>query len=74
MIIRVIPQPQGMTWRDWADTVVGYNAALVNQLGGDLDWHDFAARLALLFPATPRAESFGDWETWAEATRSALQL
>lgn len=72
--LRVVPQPLGLSFRDWADTVVGYNVALLNQLSSDMEWHEFAHRLALIYSETPRPEQFGDWESWAEALRTALQF
>jgi len=74
MGLRVVPHPQGLTFTEWADTVVGYNSELLHQLSSDLDWPDFAQRLTLVYPMTPRPELFGDWVNWADALRSALQF
>lgn len=72
--LQVVPNPSIMEFRDWADTVIGYNAGLHTQLSGDMEWRDFADRLSLLYPAAPRGESFLEWRGWADALRMSLQL
>jgi hypothetical protein len=69
----VVPNPQYVDWDRWAETLIGYNDPLQNQLSLDLDWPDFAARLALIFPATPHPELFEDWRDWATALLQTLQ-
>ena len=72
MALRVVPQPQGMAFRDWADTVVGYNPELLTQVSGEMEWQEFAERLTLIYAKTPRPESFSNWEDWVDALRTAL--
>jgi deoxyribodipyrimidine photolyase len=73
-LLKVIPNPVGLRFEDWASTVVGYNAGLHNQLSPEMDWRDFAQRLSLAYPATPRSEPFETWQEWADALRITLQL
>lgn len=72
--LRVIPNPVGLSFPDWASTVVGYNRGLHNELAPEMDWRDFAQRLSLSYPATPRSESFSTWQEWVDALRLTLQL
>lgn len=71
MALTQIPIPFGLTWRDWADTVVGFNDALRPNMTGDLDWHEFALRLAEYESQAPRSEPFTSWEDWACALKQA---
>ena len=59
-----IPNPEYVDFGRWAETLLGFNEPLQNQLSVDLDWPDFASRLALLFPTTPHPELFDDWQSW----------
>lgn len=68
----VLPNPTSMSWRDWADSVVGYNSVLRNQVSSDLHWEDFATYLSRVVPETPNPRMFEDWRAWAEALRRAL--
>lgn len=72
--LQVLPNPTLMEFREWADTVVGYNAGLNTELSGDMDWREFADRFALMYPAAPLAESFDDWQSWVDRVRLSLQF
>lgn len=72
--LKVLPNPAGLEFTDWASTVVGYNAGLHNQLSPDMDWREFAQRLSLMYPAAPRSEPFFNWQDWADSLRITLQL
>ena len=66
MAALLLPIPRNIEWQDWADTVVGQNPSLVNRVSPDDDWRSFADRLTSAFPATPRHDSFAEWDEWAE--------
>ncbi len=74
MSLTLLPYPDGVTWQDWLDNVVGYNADLVNQVSADLDWLSFAHRLTQFVPDAPAPERFGDWPDWVRALKQALNL
>jgi len=64
----------GLTWQAWADTVVGFNAACRNQVSADDAWEEFAQRLTLIEPNTPRPDFFDTWQAWAEALKRTLEV
>jgi hypothetical protein len=70
--LRVVPQPVLIGWRDWVDSVVGYNPGLIMQVSPDLSWQEFANRLAQVVPQTPDHRMFEDWRAWVEALRRAV--
>lgn len=63
-----------MDWQDWLDTVVGYNADLVNQVSPDTDWVAFARRLTQSVPDSPAPEQFVGWPEWVRALKQALNV
>lgn len=68
----IIPNPQNSTWERWLETLILNNGSLHNQIGNTLPWQQFAVRLTLIEPATPRPEFFKSWDRWATALRRAL--
>lgn len=66
-----IPIPFGLSWRDWADTVVGFNDALRPNMTGDVPWREFAQRLAEYGVAAPANDAFATWEEWACALKQS---
>jgi hypothetical protein len=73
-VFRVAPNPVGMTWQEWADTVVGYNNVLRNQISSYLGWEEFADVLARIEARTPDPAGFTEWQEWALALRRALSF
>jgi len=71
MALQQIPNPFGLDWRTWADTVVGFNPSLRPNVDPDEPWMIFADRLSLYEPATPRPISFRNWQDWACALKQA---
>lgn len=74
MALQVVPDPQGMAWQDWCDTVVGFNDACRNQVSPDSSWEEFAERLTLIEPTTPRPDFFESWQAWAAALKRTIQI
>lgn len=74
MSLSLLPYPDGLAWQDWLDTVVGYNADLINQVPHDLDWEAFAKRLTQFVPDTPAPERFGGWQDWVRALKQGLNV
>jgi hypothetical protein len=66
-----IPNPYGMEWQDWADTLVGFNPAIRSDVDPDDPWQAFAERLAQYASATPRPDEYENWENWAAALKQA---
>ncbi len=66
-----IPNPYGLTWTAWADTVVGFNPDIRADVDPDDSWQMFAVRLAQYATATPRPDGFADWQDWAAALKQA---
>ena len=71
MALTTVPDPTYLTWEKWQETVVGFNPELGNQLFWQgMRWDEFARRLTLIEPKTPRPEFFkGDWRKWAAAVK-----
>lgn len=74
-----IPDPRGISLRDWADNVVlnfsgtGY----VGQIDDNLRWQDWGAELILTVPeiashSPPDPYSFSDWRAWGIALIRAM--
>jgi hypothetical protein len=74
LALSLLPYPDFLSWQDWADTVVGYNEDLYNQVSPDLPWQDFARRIQLVAPDVPSPEGHEDWRRWVYATKQALNL
>ncbi len=73
MSLRVIPIPAPFTtWQDWVDSFVGLNPRLISRISPDLPWKDFAERLLLIEPKTPRPDFFENWQAWVGAIRRVL--
>lgn len=70
----VLPNPLSLTWRMWADTVVGYNPGLREMEDPGLEWVEFANRLCEALPDAPRPEGHETWESWASALKLAFHL
>ncbi len=68
-----LPDPYGMTWADWSDTVLGFSPSLRNRVSSDTDWQGFAHSMAQYVPNTPQPEAFSDWQGWAQALRWAIR-
>ena len=71
MALSQIPNPYGITWQDWIDTLIGFNDSLRPNLPPDLPWREVADRLAQFEQAVPRPLSFGHWQEWAAALKQA---
>lgn len=69
----VIPDPRGVPWQQWADTVVGFNALLRNRIDPDSDWREFGETFCQYVPSVPYPEDFETWQEWAIAVKYALQ-
>ena len=74
MSLSVVPDPKGMQWQDWSDTVAGFNPGLVGRLPVESDWRAFADGLTLFEPAAPRHDIFDTWDAWARALKFALSV
>ena len=72
MTTLLIPHPDDTTWETWAQTVVGYNPVLINQLSWTLPWEEFGERLSLVVPEAPRTDTFDSWQAWASALKLAV--
>lgn len=68
-----IPNPEGLLWGDWADTVVGFNPDIRVRVDPNEGWRQFAERVTLPLPKTPRHDGFEDWREWARAFKLAVQ-
>jgi len=70
----IIPNPDGISWSRWAETLILNNGEIQNQLYvmPEMRWKEFAIRLSLIEAAAPRPEFFRDWRAWATALRRAL--
>ena len=74
MALTLLPYPDGITWSDWLDTVVGFNDDLVSSAPSDDDWTDFARRLIQVEPLAPPPEPFEAWQEWVRALKQALDV
>ena len=70
----VLPDPYRLTWRQWADMVVGYNPGLRAMDDPEMDWREFAGRLREALPDAPQIENHGDWQAWAASLKLAFHL
>lgn len=68
-----IPDPEGSSWELWAQTLVGNNYELSTQVSAALEWGEFADRMTLIVPETPRGEFFDDWQSWARALKQVAE-
>lgn len=69
----ILPDPMGLSWQDWADTVVGFNSSLRNTVPQDGPWREFARWFAQAEPKAPLESFFDTWQAWAAAVRFVLQ-
>lgn len=69
MSLSLIPDPIGLQWQDWADTVVGFNRGLIGRVGPESDWRSFADNLIRFEPTAPRHDMFDTWDAWARALK-----
>jgi hypothetical protein len=69
----IIPNPSLPTWAVWAETLIGFNEELKNQLFvmPETKWKEFGKRLCLVFPRAPRPEFHRSWRDWARALQMA---
>ena len=70
----VVPTPHSLTWRQWADTVVGYNPGLREMDDPELPWDEFARRLCEALPDAPRPEGHATWEDWGASLKLVFHL
>lgn len=68
----ILPDPRGLTWQDWADTVVGYIPVLRTQLDPTEDWREFARRFNETIQSAPMPVSFATWQDWVMAVKLSL--
>lgn len=71
MALTQIPNPYGIRWQDWIDTLIGFNDSLRPNLSPDDPWRIVAQRLAETEPAAPRPDGFSHWTEWASALKQA---
>lgn len=69
----VFPDPRGLEWQDWADTVVGFTPELRNRIDPDEPWEDFAETFCQYVGGAPQPEFFETWQAWATAVKFALE-
>jgi hypothetical protein len=67
-----IPYPEEVEWEWWAQTVVGFNPSLANQLDASMPWQEFGDRMTLVVPSAPRTDIFDSWQAWASALKLAV--
>lgn len=70
----VLPDPYRLTWRQWSDTVVGYNPGLRDMNDSDSDWIEFARRLCEALPDAPRPMGHDTWQDWAASLKGVFHL
>lgn len=70
----IIPNPAINSWKTWAETFIGFNSTLSNQLWPvpEVKWKDFGRRLCQIEPQTPRPEFHKTWRDWAKALQMAI--
>ncbi|MFZ5784024.1 MAG: hypothetical protein ACOY4R_27820 [Pseudomonadota bacterium] len=71
-MLDVLPDPRGLSWQAWADTVCGFNRDIRNKVSPDDDWRTFAVRLIQFEPRAPQPDGFKTWQDWAVGVRLAL--
>lgn len=71
MALSQIPIPYGITWRDWIDTLVGWNLSLRPSISPDDPWQVVADRLTEFEQGAPRPTGYVDWRDWAAALKQA---
>jgi hypothetical protein len=69
-----VPNPAGMEWGDWRDTVMGFNREIRGVVDQNDDWRSFADHLSRLVSTTPDHEYFESWQSWADALRNAISF
>lgn len=67
-----IPDPSGLSWLQWANTVTGFNPHFGQYVSPDMAWQDYARSLTYLEPLAPRADWFASWQEWAIALKQAI--
>jgi hypothetical protein len=72
--IVLLPDPSMMTWKDWVDTVAGFNPELLDWTNPNNDWIPFARQLCEAVTAAPQPDLFRSWQDWALALKQALQI
>ena len=69
----LLPDPRGLDWQEWADTVVGFNPDIRNRVDPDADWESFAERFCQYVGNAPMPRFFDTWQAWASAVILTLQ-
>ena len=69
----LLPDPRGLEWQEWADTVVGYNPVLRNRIDPDDPWEEFAESFCQYVQNAPVPRFFDTWQAWVSAVISALK-
>lgn len=72
-VLRSIPNPYFIPWRDWVDTLVGFNPDLYSTVDPNETWRTFAQRLCERVPEAPQPDLFRTWQEWAAGLKEALQ-
>lgn len=67
-----IPNPQNLSWQQWATTVAGFNPTFSQYVTPTMDWTDYGRTLTYLEPQVPRVEMYDDWQEWARALKLAI--
>ena len=67
-----IPDPQGLTWEQWANTVAGFNPTFGQYVDPSMSWDDYAQALHYLIPQAPQSGFFETWQDWATALRQVV--
>lgn len=71
MALSQIPNPYGIPWQTWVDTLVGFNPELLANISPDDPWEDVANRLVQYETQAPESRLFGSWQEWAAALKQA---
>ncbi len=69
----LLPDPRGLQWRDWADTVVGFNPLLRNRIDPNESWEEFGQTFCQYVGNVPFPDGFDTWQEWVIAVKYALQ-
>lgn len=67
-----IPDPQNLSWQQWATTVAGFNPVFSQYVTPTMDWQSYGRALSYLEPMVPRIEMHETWQEWARALRLAI--